>query len=131
MWMWCRWHGIGQVQTHRLNNKTQVAKERTVSIGQNNAATSLRRRYPTSLWSFYIVAMETSDGVGKTTSLQRLNMTSLNETLQNVLRHFHQSNMAMSERRSTATSQQHFNDVIVSTGISSLHYQSTLFQVCM
>ena len=80
--------------------------------------------------------METSDGFAKTTSLQRLNMTSLNETLQqrrfcNVVRRFHRNNMAISERRWIATSQHRCNDVIVSTAISSLHYQSTLFQVCM
>ena len=48
--------------------------------------------------------METSDDVAKTTSLQRLIMPSLNETLQwrrfcNVVRHFHRNSMATSERR--------------------------------
>ena len=62
--------------------------------------------------------METSDDVVKTTSLQRLIMTSLNETLQrrhfcNVIRRFHRNYMATSERRRIATSQQRCNNVIV------------------
>ena len=80
-----------------------------------------RRRYPTSLWRRHIVAMETSDDVAKTTSLQRLIITSLHETLQrrrfcNVIRRFHRNYMATSEWRWIATSQQRCNDVFVSAG---------------
>ena len=65
--------------------------------------------------------METSDDVAKKTSLQRLNMTSLNKMLQqrrfcDVLRRFHRNYMATSEPRWIATSQQRGNGVIVSTG---------------
>ena len=75
-----------------------------LSIRQNNFTTSLRRRYPTSLWSCHIVAVVTLDEVAKTTSLQRLIMTSPNETLQprrfcNVFRHFHRNYIATSEQR--------------------------------
>ena len=75
-----------------------------VSIKQNNFTTSFRRRYLTSLWSCHKVAMETSDDVAKTTSLQRLFMTSPNERLQrrrfcNVIRLSHRNYIATSERR--------------------------------
>ena len=91
-----------------------------LSIRQN-VTTSLRRRYPTSLWSCHIVAKETSADAAKTTSLQRLIMTSLYEMLKrwrfcNVTRRFHHNYMATSERRWIATSQQR-NDVFVSTGL--------------
>ena len=54
-----------------------------------NVTTSLRRRYPTSLWSCHIVAMETSDEVAKTTydvsiwetSLWRLYMRRWNDVV--------------------------------------------------
>ena len=92
-----------------------------LSIRQNNFTTSLRRRFPTSLWSCHIVAMKTSNDVAKTTSLRRLIMTSPNETLQqhrfcNVVRRFHRNYIATSERRWVATSQQRCNDVTVSAG---------------
>ena len=66
--------------------------------------------------------METSDNIAKTTSLQRLIMTSLNKTLQrrrfcNVIRRFHRSYMVTSEWRRIVTSQQRCNDVIESTGL--------------
>ena len=66
--------------------------------------------------------METLDGLAKTTSLQRLIMGSVNETLQrrrfsNVVRRFHRNYMAMSERRWIAISQQRYNNVIVSAGV--------------
>ena len=88
---------------------------------RQNVTTSLRRRYPTSLWSCHIVAMETSDDVAKTTSLQCLIMTSLYETLKrrrfcNVARLFHRNYMATSEWCWIAMSQQSHNDVFVSTG---------------
>ena len=89
-----------------------------LSIRQN-VTTSLPRRYPTSLWSCHIVAMETSGDVA--TLLQRLIMTSLYETWKwrrfcNVAQRFHRNYMATSERRWIATSQQRCNDVFVSTG---------------
>ena len=93
-----------------------------LSIRQNNFTTSLRRRYPTSPWSCHIVAMEMSDDIAKTTSLQHLIMTSQNETLQrcrfgNVVWRFHRHYMATSEQRWIAMSQQRCNYVIASTGI--------------
>ena len=42
-----------------------------LSIRQNNFTTSLRRRYPASLWSCHIVAKETSDDVSIATILRR------------------------------------------------------------
>lgn len=58
--------------------------------------------------------METSDNVTKTTLLQRLIITSLNETLQrcrfrNIFRRFHRNYKAMLEK--------HCNDVIIPTGM--------------
>ena len=63
-----------------------------------------------------------SDDVAKTTSLQRLIMTSFYEMLQqrrfcNVVRRFHRNYMTQPERRWIATSQQRCNDVFVSTGL--------------
>ena len=76
--------------------------------------TFLRRRYTTSLWCRHIVAMETSDGVAKTMSFQRLIKRRHNETLQqrrfcNVIWRFYCNYMATSERRWIATSQQRCN----------------------
>ena len=93
-----------------------------LSIRQYKVTKSWRRRYPTSLWSCHIVAIETSDDVTKTTSLQRLIMTSLNVTLQrrrfcNVVWHFHRRYMSTSGRRWIVTSQRRCNDVIVPTGL--------------
>ena len=91
-------------------------------IRQNNFTTTLRCRCPTWLWRWHIVAMKTSDAVARTTSLQRLILTSLTDTLQrcrfcNVVRRFHHSYMAASERRWIATSQQSCNDIIMSVGL--------------
>ena len=81
----------------------------------------MQRLYRTSLWCRYIVAMETSDDVAKTASLQRLLMTSLYETLKrrrsfNVVGRFDRNYMAMSERRRLAISQRRCSNVGVSTG---------------
>lgn len=81
----------------------------------------MQRLYRTSLWCRYIVAMETSDYVAKTASLQRLLVTSLYERLQrrrsfNVVRRSHRNYMAMSERRRLTISQGHCNNVSVSSG---------------
>ena len=104
-----------------------------LSIKQNNV-TSLRRRYLTLLWSCHIVAVETLDDIAKKTSLQRLIMTSLYERLQrrrffNIVRRFHCNYMAASERCWIATSQQHFNDVFVSTGKEWSRYKSSI-KIC-
>ena len=71
--------------------------------------TLLRRCYPTSLWRRHIVAMETSDDIVKTTSLQRLIKRRRNETLQrrrfcNIIWRFHCNYMATSEQRRMVTS---------------------------
>ena len=75
--------------------------------------------YSTSLWSCHIVAVETLEGVPKTTSMKGPIMTSLNETLQQcrfckVVRRFHLNYMAMSKRRCIATSQR-CNDILICT----------------
>ena len=91
-----------------------------LAIRPNNVTTSLRRHYPTSLWSCHIVAVETSDDVAKTTPLQRLIMTPLYETLQQrrLRRPTFPSELYGDVRaRWKATSQQRCNDVQVSTGI--------------
>ena len=90
---------------------------------------AIRRRYPTLLWSCHIVGVETSDDIANTTSLQRLIMTSLYETLKrrrfcNVGPLFHHNYMATSERRWIATSQQRCNDVFVSTRNVSINSQN-------
>ena len=99
----------------------QIRYLHVLSVRQNKVTTSLRRRYLTLLWSCHIVAMETSDDVAKTTLMQHLIMTSLNETLQRrrfwkVVRRFHRNHMTTSEWRWIATSQQLCNDIILSTG---------------
>ena len=84
---------------------------------------TLQRHYPTSLWRCYIFAMETSDDVVKTTSLQSLIMTCLHEMLQrryfcNVVRLFHRNYMATSKLRR--------NDV-VTTSVCQLDCSLTHF----
>ena len=83
--------------------------------------TLLRRRYLTSLLRYHIVAMETSDDVAKTTSLQRLTRRRQNEMLQrrhscNFVWPFHRSYMETLERRQIATPQRRCSNVPVSTG---------------
>ena len=72
-----------------------------IFISRHNdvVTTLLHRRYPTSLWRHHIVAMETSDDVAKSTSLQRLFKRRDIETLQrhcfcNVIWQFHYNYMA-------------------------------------
>ena len=63
-----------------------------LSIRHNKVRTSLRRRYPTSLWSFHLVVMETLDDVAFAT----LSDVSI-------------ATMVTSERRLISTSQQPCN----------------------
>ena len=95
----------------------------------------LWRHYPTSLWRRHMVAMETSNNVAKTTSLQRLIKRRHNETLQlclfcNVIWRFHCIFVAASERRWIATSQRRCK-VVLSNGkqiqITKLYYYQYKF----
>ena len=86
-------------------------KKNGVPSRHNDAFTTLlQRRYPALVSRRYVVAIETSDDVTKTTLLQRLIKRPHNETLQrrrfcNVVWCFHGNYMETSERRRIATSQ--------------------------
>ena len=92
--------------------------------------TLLGRRYQTSLWRCYIVAMEMLDDVAKTTSLQCLIKRRHNETLQR--RRFCHCNYVATLERQIATPQRRCN-IVLSYGkqikITKLYYyqKSTLF----